>query len=111
MDFSTAMLSDHAIRRAKSRGITRDQITVTLQVGREIHSDGCLVKFIGQREVEEHHLSADIHGLCAVLTEDGRVMVTVYKNPDAAWKFSRKSERGYARKCERGEGVRCRLPQ
>lgn len=93
MRVNLAMSTDHAIQQAAKRGISWDQIGVALEAGREIRGDGCLVRFVGRREVEQFHLDADAQGLCAVLTEDGRVLLTVYKNPNALWKFRDQSER------------------
>ncbi len=77
MDFS-----DHALDRMSRRRIAPDLAQTVVALGREIHTRGATVYFIGRDEVErEKRTGSDVRrleGLCVVCSREGTVL-TVYR--------------------------------
>jgi hypothetical protein len=94
MDFS-----DHAVDRMSRRRIAPDLAQTVVALGREIHTRGATVYFIGRHEVEREKRTGidlrSLEGLCVVCSREGTVL-TVYRN---------RQLRGL-RRCQRGRNYR-----
>lgn len=97
MEANFVLRTHHALQQAARRGVSPHELAAAIQFGRAFHRDGLLFKVIGRREVSRHSLPEKLEGLTAVLSSDGTVVVTVYRNHRGIAKLRRKRERSWVR--------------
>lgn len=88
----------HAIRQSARRGVSLSDAGFAVRFGRQLHRDGLLFKFVGWREVIRHSLPEKAEGVTAVLSGNGKKLITVYRNPRAIAKIRKKPERTWVRR-------------
>jgi len=85
----------HAVQRAYERGITEPMIQDTLRWGRKLHRQGMCFHVMLRRcippDLEERYAKRLVN-VTVVLGADGTI-VTVYRNPKALYRITRKSKR------------------
>ncbi len=99
MIFESMDFSDHALDRMSRRRIAPNLAQTVVALGREIHTRGATVYFIGRDEVEREKTTGSdlrpLEGLCVVCSREGTVL-TVYRN---------RRLKGL-RRCQRGRNYR-----
>lgn len=99
MNKERANFTTHALDRMTRRRLAPDLVEAVIAFGREIHTRGATVYFIGRDEVEWGHRAGmdwrPLDGLCVICSREGAVL-TVYRN---------RNLRGLKR-CKRGRNYR-----
>jgi hypothetical protein len=73
----------HGLERQRRRGITDDQLELTLRYGLRLHVTGVILYYLRRRDVPwwiGTDYAAKVHGTVAVVSRDG-ALVTTYRNP------------------------------
>ena len=76
-------LSRHATQRARSRGLSKDDLGLVLRYGRSCYVRGAEILFVGRRETRTHTAVArlsKVEGVHVVCTNDDGAVITVYRN-------------------------------
>ena len=76
-------LTAHGEERRRQRGITEDQLELTLHYGTRLHVTGAVLFYLRRRDIPrwvDSDYAAKVHGTVAVVSQDGAVMTT-YRNP------------------------------
>jgi hypothetical protein len=85
-------LVTHARKRMAQRGIGLDALALVLRHGRRVHAAGAWFVFLGYRDVPrrlQKELEALV-GTTVVLDPTGQLVLTCYRNRDAARLIRRK---------------------
>ena len=96
--------SGHAITRMAQRSLSADEIEYIICYGQRYHAAGVIHFFLGKKNIPETDQKADkfrrLEGATVLLDpEEGRAVITVYRNK-SAWKKIRRKEK-YNRKTDR----------
>lgn len=93
------LLSTHqALCQAARRGVSSSELAVAVKFGRVLHREGHLFKFLGRREVLHYSLPEKAEGITVVLSSDGRILITLYRDPGASARIRRKPEGTWVRR-------------
>jgi hypothetical protein len=76
-------LTKHATMRRAQRAISSSAVAIAIQAGLQRQLDGCVVFFLGRRQLEGLKLEPQelerLEGVTVILSREGRV-ITTYKN-------------------------------
>lgn len=93
--------SEHALLRMRQRNVTEEDVRFIVQYGRHIHRAGAIFCQMLQCNmpdyVEPNSAQGRLAGTTVVLCRCGRMVSTVYRNPQAFKRDRSKSKYGYRR--------------
>ena len=98
----TVSATDHARERQRRRGITDDQLDLTLHYGTRLYAQGAVFYYLRLRDVPRwvgDDYAARVRGTVAVVSHDGAILTT-YRNPKALRRL-KKHPRPDRRRCTR----------
>ena len=75
--------TSHANERQRKRGITDDQLDLTLRYGTRLHVTGAVLYYLRRRDIPlwmDAEYASRVHGTVAVVSQAG-LLVTTYRNP------------------------------
>lgn len=84
----------HFLKRAAQRGISRNWIDIIVNEGRTIYKQGFKFCFLTSDDLKyfESNLQTRLKNLVVVLSDDGKCIITCYKNKEAVRNIKRKSK-------------------
>lgn len=96
------LFSGHAITRMAQRCLSADEIEYIVNYGQRYHAAGVIHCFLGKKQIPKEDQKdkkfSRLEGATVLLdAEDGRAVITVYRNKSAWKNILRKAK--YNRKC------------
>ena len=88
----TLSATDHARERQRRRGITDDQLELTLHYGTRVHTGGAVVYYLRLRDIPRwvgDDYAARARGTVAVVSAEGAIL-TSYRNPKALHRLKKR---------------------
>lgn len=85
----------HAAERQRRRGITDDQLDLTLRYGTRLHVTGAVLYYLRGRDMPRGlsaEYAARVRGTVAVVSRDG-ALVTTYRNPKILHRLKKRPRR------------------
>ena len=90
------LLSNHATQRSAQRNLSDDDIAFILQQGRRVHRTGVIFCQLRDKDIPDdtpgNHRHRQLVGTTVVLSKCGHYIITVYRNPKAFHRDSRKNK-------------------
>jgi len=74
--------TQHCTQRQRQRGITEEQVNLTLQYGTRLHVTGALVYYLRRRDLPqwiEAEYAEKVRGTVAIVSKEG-ALLTTYRN-------------------------------
>ena len=88
--------TDHARERQRRRGVSDDQLELTLHYGTRLYAQGAVFYYLRLRDVPHwvgDDYAARVRGTVAVVSHDGAILTT-YRNPKALRRLKKHPRRG-----------------
>ena len=89
----------HGAERQRRRGITDDQLDLTLRYGTRLHVTGAVLYYLRRRDIPlwvGAEYAARVHGTVAVVSQGG-ALVTTYRNPKILHRLKKRPRRAVGR--------------
>jgi hypothetical protein len=96
IDFEDYTLTQHALQRMGTRGLSSSEVSLVLAYGRQVHTRGAMIYVVGRKEISRCAAFgidlSELDGL-QVICSTGGTILTVYRNRD--FRGLRPRRRGY----------------
>ncbi len=84
----------HSRQRAAQRGLSEDEIEYVFQFGSRFHREGALIYYLRKRDVplcdQRKDWSMQLVGTALIIDQDGRTLLTAWRNRRRGLKVIRK---------------------